>query len=81
MLLRKGDRIRLKVRTVGGWKGTATVTEDQTALAGPVWFRKDGSEPGDGLAGRCSACCHEVEAIRKAEQSYSEKKPKGRRKP
>lgn len=63
-LLKKGDRIRLKVRTFGGWKGTATVTTDQVSADDVVWFRKDGSDPDSYLAGRCCACRHEVALVR-----------------
>ncbi len=34
--LKKGDRIRLKVRTISGWIGLATVTHDQHG-----WDRDD----------------------------------------
>ena len=41
-LLRAGDRIRLKVRTMGGWKGEATVVKDQHGQDDPlVYFRRD----------------------------------------
>ena len=43
-LLKKGDRIRLKVRTIGGWKGTATVTADEQLGSDLVQFRKDGDD-------------------------------------
>ena len=58
-LLKKGDRIRLKVRTIGGWKGTGTVTEDQAYGSDTIWFRKDG-----GRADNCAAGRHEVALIR-----------------
>ena len=61
-LLRKGDRIRLKVRTLDGWKGEAIVVEDQLSVADRlVTFRPLGSDPEmpPGLAMR-----HEVALIR-----------------
>lgn len=62
-LLKKGDRIRLKVRTMGGWTGTATVTEDQLMPDHPVFFRKDGDAE-NWLNDRCCAGRHEVSVIR-----------------
>ena len=38
--LKKGDRIRLNVRTMTGWKGCGTVTRDQCCNL--VAFRPDG---------------------------------------
>lgn len=61
--LKKGDRIRLKVRTIFGWKGTATVVEDQR-FDDTVRFVKDGDSPDDFLATLCYACRHEVSKIR-----------------
>jgi len=61
-LLRKGDRIRLKVRTAWGWKGEAIVVRDQL---GPddiiAWRRID-----DENYNRCPgiACRHEVSLIK-----------------
>jgi len=43
--LRKGDRIRLKARTMSGWKGTGTVVEDQRIGNPSVQFVKDGDTP------------------------------------
>ena len=63
-LLTIGTRIRLKVRTLGGWKGTATVTEDQLFPDDGVWFRPDGEDPDNWLTGRCVACRHEVSILR-----------------
>ena len=57
--LKKGDRIRLKVRTMGGWKGIGVVTQDQSASDDAVWFRK--TDTGER---HCSACRHEVAKIR-----------------
>ena len=56
--LKKGDRIRLKVRTISGWKGTGTVIEDQ--ITDTVLFRRDGKREGD----KCSACREEVALMR-----------------
>jgi len=58
-LLKKGDRIRLKVRTIFGWKGTGTVTEDQLHADDNVYFRKDG-----GIGERNGARRHEVALMR-----------------
>jgi hypothetical protein len=74
-LLKKGDRIRLKVRTIGGWKGTATVTEDQISPDVTVWFRKDGSDPDDWMADRCCACRHEVAVMRKPSNAGIQARP------
>lgn len=64
-LLKKGDRIRLKVRTMAGWKGTGTVMEDQITADGGVRFIKDGAEPGTlEYEIGCDACRHEVEVLR-----------------
>lgn len=62
MKLKKGDRIRLKVRTVFGFKGTATVMEDQVGDEpdATIRFKKDGS-----TEEHCYACRHEVAKIRK----------------
>jgi hypothetical protein len=64
-LLKKGDRIQLEVRTIGGWKGFGTVTEDQRTVYDGVWFAKDGDDPGDLLYGHCCACPHEVALMRR----------------
>ena len=64
-LLKRGDRIRLKEPLMSGWKGTATVTEDQINGVGCVWFRKDGSDPDDWMADRCCALRYQVALIRK----------------
>jgi len=63
--LKKGDRIRLKVRTIGGWKGIGTVMEDEVVAGRGVRFIKDGAEPGslDSILG-CDACRHEVVVLR-----------------
>ena len=58
--LKKGDRIRLKVRTLGGWKGTGIVVEDQAHPNDGVRFIKDGES-----APTCSSACrHEVAKMR-----------------
>ena len=44
--LKKGDRIRLKVRTFFGWKGCGTVLHDcDDDRAGLVYFHPDGDSP------------------------------------
>ena len=63
-LLKKGDRIRVKVRLMSGWKGTATVTRNQYSSVDTVQFVKDGDDPDDWLAGCCLACRHEVSLLR-----------------
>ena len=44
-LLKKGDRIRLKVRLMSGWIGKATVTKDTFFDDDSVDFIKDGYNP------------------------------------
>jgi hypothetical protein len=56
MLLRKGDHVRLKVRTISGWKGTGTVATDQ--INDMVDFHKDGG-------GTCAVLRKEVSKIRR----------------
>jgi len=63
-VLRIGDRIRLKVPTLSGWTGTATVTEDMHGPENSVWFCKDGDDIGDPSARSCTACRHEVAVLR-----------------
>lgn len=43
-LLKKGDRIRLTVRLVSGWKGNGTVRLDQRHHDDMVSFYKDGDD-------------------------------------
>ncbi len=64
-LLKRGDRIRLKVRTIDGWKGVGIVTEDQLTVNSTVVFHKeDNNCPPDSIwYGRCFACRHEVARI------------------
>lgn len=52
--LKKGDRIRLKVRIACGWKGLATVTADQAedGADATVQFKKDGGIEVDTIASR-----------------------------
>lgn len=61
-LLKEGDRIRLKVRTIMGFKGECTVAEDQLSRSDGVRFWRDTDDrtwiPGD-------ACDHEVVLVRK----------------
>lgn len=61
--LKKGDRIRLKVRLLSGWKGTATLVEDESP-DGTVQFVKDGDDPNDWLDCLCFAGRHEVAKMR-----------------
>lgn len=64
-LLKKGDRIRLKVRLITGWKGVGTVINDQLSENDSVKFKRDGFDDFLGcLAGR-----HEVALIRKPKTS------------
>ena len=62
-LLKKGDKIRLKVRTCSGWKGFGTVTQDQVYKDDAILFSKDDQELGFGNE-RNSACSHEVALLR-----------------
>ena len=61
-LLKKGDRIRLKVRTISGWKGLGTVSEDQ--MDNIIAFFKDGEDHESSLLGHNYAMRHEVAVIR-----------------
>lgn len=61
--LQKGDRIRLKVGTIGGWKGTATVLE-HSVCDDTVEFLKDGYTPDEYGRSYCYAFRHEVSKIR-----------------
>ena len=59
--LKSGDRVRLKVRSLFGWKGTGTVSEiigDGTDPNTSVEFLKDGSSE------LCTCCRHELAKIR-----------------
>jgi hypothetical protein len=60
--LKKGDRIRLNVYTISGWKGLGTVTEDQ--VDDTVTFRRDGEDPESWFSGRSCAMRHEVSVVR-----------------
>ena len=66
-LLKVGDRIRLKVPLMSGWKGCGTVREDQLHESHGVEFVKDGHEPGN-WDGHGSACRHEVAVLRKKKE-------------
>jgi hypothetical protein len=59
--LRPGDRVRAKVRTMSGWKGTGTVVEADTTA---VVVERDGAPPG-AMSSRAELCRHEVTKIRK----------------
>ena len=59
--LKAGDRVRLKVRSLFGWKGTGTVSEiigDGTDPDTSVEILKDGSSE------HCTCCRHELTKIR-----------------
>ena len=59
--LKAGDRVRLKVRSLFGWKGTGTVSEiigDGTDPDTDVDILKDGSSE------HCTCCRHELAKIR-----------------
>ena len=58
--LKTGDRIRLKVPTMCGWKGTGTVVRDMTHDNDTVDFAKDGDDDWPPSV----ACRHEVALIR-----------------
>ena len=68
MQLKKGDRIRMKVPLMGGWKGCGTVSEDQISDSkdAVVWFFKDGQDITDRSLGRNAACRHEISKIKVA---------------
>ena len=58
--LKAGDRVRLKVRSLFGWKGTGTVSEiigDGTDPNTSVEILKDGSSE------HCTCCRHELVKI------------------
>jgi hypothetical protein len=40
-LLKKGDRVRTKTHTIGGWKGTGTVLEDETERGRVIKLQAD----------------------------------------
>jgi hypothetical protein len=44
-LLRQGDRIRLKVQTISGWKGDAVVVENQLSSDDVIAWRRDSDDP------------------------------------
>ena len=59
--LKAGDRVRLKVRSLFGWKGTGTVSEiigDGTDPDTPVETLTAGSSE------HCTCCRHELAKIR-----------------
>lgn len=65
-LLKKGDRVRLKVRTLFGWKGKGTVIRDQLTKDSGVTFRKDGDDEHEVHEYEIGteACRHEVAVMR-----------------
>lgn len=71
--LKKGDRIRLKARTVSGWIGKGTVIEDQLIISDGVVFRKDGADPDTHeYELDCIARRHEVSVPRKGESDAND---------
>lgn len=64
-LLKVGDRIRLKVYTINGWKGVGTVSRDQLPNDETVWFTKDNDDKDSFYFGQESCAFRkEVAAIR-----------------
>jgi hypothetical protein len=63
--LRKGDRIRIKVRLLNGWKGFGTVSEDQKSPDDLVWFAQDGEDPDDPLYGKSVVCREQCVKVRR----------------
>lgn len=59
-LLKQGDRIRLKTRTIGGWKDCGTVKTNQLSEDDVVVFAKDDYPYND----TCLALRHEVAKMR-----------------
>jgi hypothetical protein len=72
-LLKQGDRIRLNVRTLAGWKGMGTVPEDQLSEGDVVEFVKDADVCTDppSVPARCSAMRDEVTLVRNPRYSPS----------
>lgn len=68
-LLKRGDRIKIKVRLISGWIGYGTVSEDQINPDGTVWFVKDGDSIDDWLANKNCVCRHEVSVCRKQNEA------------
>lgn len=63
-LLKKGERIRLKVRTFSGWKGVGIVADDESPHeSGLIAFYK--LVPGEHHPDRCFALRDQVALIRK----------------
>jgi len=60
--MKKGTRIRLKVPTIGGWKGEAIVVEEYPS--GTVEFLKKGDKLDEYGRSYCYACRHEVSVIK-----------------
>jgi len=63
--LKKGDQARLKVRTMAGWKGMVTITEDQR-FPGPdevILFSRNDTPEGWKNQGSCMR--HELAIPRK----------------
>lgn len=62
--IKVGDRIRLKVRLMGGWKGTGTVIFSDP-YGGIIEFLKDGDSLDEWGRTGCFVCKHEVAVMRK----------------
>ncbi len=60
--IKKGDRIRLKVRLFSGWKGYGIAKEDQRSnyCGELICFYREGFDPEE----RCHACRYEVARCR-----------------
>lgn len=67
-MIKKGDRIRLKTRLLGGWKGLGWATMDQTTNSPDaiIYFVKAGDDPDYSLHSRNCALRSEVAKIQKS---------------
>ena len=65
MKLKKGDHVRLKIRTISGWKGTGIVLHDQYSNSPEsiIKFRPDDADPNDEWR-NCHALRRELSKIR-----------------
>ena len=68
--LKKGDKIRLNKRTIGGWKGIGTVIENQIYSSDLVWFIKEEPDEDDFFDKKCCALRQEVSKIRKSSVNH-----------
>jgi hypothetical protein len=62
--LERGMRVRLKVRTITGWKGTATIIDPNIGEAIKDGFVVKGSERWDNWGGLVEAARHEWAVLR-----------------